>query len=516
MGSTHRQLNSADGCGTHNQAEIFKIANSSDNNNPVDEAKNKVFYNRKRSNRVSSLKRKNFDLTKQIKPLFNNRDITPEQGIYLQKLSRNLNLCSSHSLYREHLSNNAVEYIGSHTCDHKLCFVCNSMRQKRIRRKYLNFFDTNHTLNILRNNKSNSERAFTKSVYDKMLSDGDVPSKHTFVKEVGYDLMHLTLTVPHYEGSGFRGYEYYYDDIIRLFNFLRKKKQWNYFVYGGEYGIETTKGKNGLNIHIHALLMVRQEKQNRNKLHKYILQQWNRMTFNPYNPRDGFSDEVNFKIRKSNKLLTYNDVSKLNPKGSTIITLENIYNLDDKGNKERVSGNDLVGSDFGSDAMMSAVMETISYHFEPQCFDKKEGEYDIELMLNIMPVLQGKPLYRKFGCLHREQSLNIKISTAERIQEDFSESGSQEVINPVSFIPAEREEYTFFVSNPACVYHIESEALKPVFSRSSKRTYLNDPPDTISALTEMTYMFVDSVFRDSAKKKSQERALFSPNWDNLE
>ena len=83
----------------------------------IEERQLKVSCNRKRSNRVSSLKRKAIGLIQQTRKMMLDRELTEQQQAYLLKLDKNLGGCASHSLYRQHLSNGALEYIGSHTCD---------------------------------------------------------------------------------------------------------------------------------------------------------------------------------------------------------------------------------------------------------------------------------------------------------------------------------------------------------------------------------------------------------------
>jgi len=466
---------------------------------PLKDLADKVRFNRKRSNRVSSLKRKNYEVLEELRKFTLGKELSEVQLEYLYKLSRNLKLCSAKSLYREHLCNCALEYIGSHTCDHKLCMVCNTLRQKRLRRKYLLFFENNAALHIIRQKKNGKQRAYTKAVAEKMQQKKDFKAKYELVEQRGYDVMHLTLTVPHYKDTGFRGYPLYYEGIAGVFNRLRKEDEWNNWVYGGEYGIETTRSQNGLNIHIHALLLVKRQRQNRNQLHKYIFERWNRLTVNPYCQREVLEDSARLKILKSNALMAKDAdfLERLHPKGSTIITLENIYTIE-QDKKQRVT-------EFGSPAMMQAVLEAISYHFQPQCFDKDKGEYDLDLMLELMPVLEGKLLYRKFGCLHKEESLNIKCNVAERMQEDMEESGQEQVVNPQTLLPAFREEYTFFVTDPARIFHITEDNYRPVISRKAVRTYLHDPPDTLSALLQMTQLALAAICKQ--KKQGEESVL---------
>jgi len=239
---------------------------------------------------------------------------------------------------------------------------------------------------------------------------------------VYYDLMHLTLTVPHSK-IGYKGMQVYYKKIIQDFNRMRKMDSWSYWVYGGEYGVEATENGQrwgnkrpndvikepgdiecGLHIHIHALLMVRREHRNRNKLHREILKMWNHITISPDYERNEFSPDVIEAIKKGNELLTDNDIEELSPHGATIIGLKNIYYFDKK------TGQYIYTMD-SPEARNRAVLETISYHYKPKMFEKSDGTFDVEKIASVYAQTKGMVLYRKFGCLHKDPTLNVKDTT---------------------------------------------------------------------------------------------------------
>ena len=58
--------------------------------------------------------------------------------------------------------------------------------------------------------------------------------------------------------------------------------------------------------------------------------------------------------------------------------------------------------------MLIAVMEAISYHFEPQAFDKSEGKFDLPFLIELLPKLYNLRIYYRFGVLYREKALNLK------------------------------------------------------------------------------------------------------------
>jgi hypothetical protein len=151
--------------------------------------------------------------------------------------------------------------------------------------------------------------------------------------------------------------------------------------------------------------------QNRNMLHLNILRIWNRLTVDKSNERKEFNNNHIVAIKKGNKLITEEHIRKLNPQGATLIGLECVYTLN-HGIKTR-------SQEWGSDAMIKAVMETISYHFKPKLFNCGDKTYDIETIVEMLPKVYKKVLYRKFGCLHGEKSLNVKDDS---LLEDYEET----------------------------------------------------------------------------------------------
>jgi len=98
--------------------------------------------------------------------------------------------------------------------------------------------------------------------------------------------------------------------------------------------------------------------------------------------------------------------------------------------------------------MMKAIMETISYHFEPHAFNKEDKTIDIDLLADLLPHVYRKILYKKFGCLHGEKALNL--SNDLELEEDFAEVAAMKVDEETGEIHEERE---FFLLNPCHVYH---------------------------------------------------------------
>ena len=296
--------------------------------------------------------------------------------------------------------------------------------------------------------------------------------------------MHLTLTVPHYADSGFNSNQYYFDVIADRFHNLRNEAPgWNELVFGGEYGIETTKSKNGLHIHIHSLVFVKQVTQSRNRLHSLILKEWNKRTENTAASRATLDRNTIDLIKKSNRSFTDEFVQALNPKGTTMINLETIYSYK-AGVKVRTCN-------FNSQEMLYAVMEAIKYHFEPLAFDKDDKAFDFDLMTEIMPVIYKKQLYKKFGCLHGEKSLNLKED--DTLKEDFEDS--RDILELVDQETGEiMPEFDFFVLNPAYMFHMPESDNKLVLSNEGKKKIKKIHAFTVSAAVSQLGQMVQATY----------------------
>jgi hypothetical protein len=390
-------------------------------------------YNAQRCKKLIWLKAENFKMKKSIEKYIRKHELSNTDSDFVRSFVHSLGKCSDYSLFSE--VNGEIKYMASVTCNHKLCNICNWNRQKRVRRKYINWFSQNETIN--KTTKGKDIKYVTNSNLNKYLQNGYELS----VSGLKYDLMHLTLTVPHTKEHGWRGKTFYYSEIMQSFNYMRKYDDWKNNVYGGEYGVETSKNNNGYHIHIHALLFVRKEIQSRNKLHLSVLRHWNSLTVDSNSQFHELDKNRSASIKRGNKLITDEYLKGLNPKGATSTSLETIYTVKN-GIKSR-------SQEWNSDAMIIAVLETISYHFKPLIFKEGASIYDIETIIEVLPAIYGKTLYRKFGCLHGEKSLNAKDNSllddyAETSEEYDEETG--EVFQP-----------HYFSTNPLNMYVKESE-----------------------------------------------------------
>lgn len=446
----------------------------------------KVLRNRIRANKIATHKRNNEQLRVTVDTfLRNNQSVIDHNAMeILGKFKRDIGRCSTHTLIRKHA--NTFEFIGAHTCKHKLCNVCNYQRSKRLRRKYTRFFN---------------------STFEHVDTDTGEITERPVLNRERLNFMHLTLTVPHVDGKWLNK-DFYVKELMQRFNQMRKEAWWKRMVYAGEFGLEITRRDNGLHIHIHSLLVVHKGEQNRNLLHREIMLTWNRLTKDSANTRKAFTDEEIESIKKGNKLITDVDIKLISPKGATLIGLENLYKLSkakiskyDRWDSHNKAWKHYIDVKDNND-FMQGLMECIKYHFEPLCMNKDTGEIDLDLLVDILPKVAGQPLYRKFGAFHGVKALNINNDDIESTEEIVGEVGG-EVRHPDTGQPVHRSEYEYVVVNAQHLFFIEKEGYKPVISANAKVIRLENADTLLQAMFAMVNMSVSDSIRQSMK--------FNPN-----
>ncbi|HVA97453.1 MAG TPA: protein rep [Bacteroidia bacterium] len=319
----------------------------------------------------------------------------------LFRFMRNINSCSRLGLFGQTADENT--FIAAHTCKHKLCAVCNWRRSEIVRMKYFTFL---------------KEDVLIKKTIKKGIEKIDK------IEQKDIDFMHLTLTVPHKKGL-FKGEKWYAHKLIEYYNSMRKEDFWKENVVGGEYGVELTKGKEGLHIHIHSLLLVKKSNKNRNKLHKNILIYWNKVT-SEKGDKSTITEKRKDAILKGNELLKKSDLKKIKGTGSTIIGLNLLFVY----SKKPLSDKDIwienikmykhyINYKEGK-LMRGAIMECIKYHFEPVAILDESGHLNVEFVAEVLPLIYGKPLYRKFGFLHGIKQLNVNYKEQTLLEEIVS------------------------------------------------------------------------------------------------
>ncbi|MEL7005283.1 MAG: hypothetical protein AAFN93_21495, partial [Bacteroidota bacterium] len=289
-----------------------------------------------------------------------------------------------------------------------------------------------------------------------------------------FNPMHLMLTVPHNQ-YGWNDREFYAKEFIEKFNFMRKSEQWRKYIYGGEYGIEVTrKGNNGLHIHMHCLVF-QDPKYSVNEVRDYIQYHWNKLT----KAKITHYETLYIYDRKANNQLVSDSEGKPVKK-----YLSNDYEWFRGLNEDEKISNYLLG-----------VMECIKYHFKSDNFKDQDGEWDIDLIKDVLNNSRNLRFYSKFGAFYNEKSLNYsRLETSEDTElieenadyadllEDGEEvpkiavkpsldgvSGSK--INPFTMEMCQPGEYTRVLATPEMMYHDKDSDFKPLVNQNNHHKF---------------------------------------------
>jgi hypothetical protein len=453
--------------------------------NNIEDFKARTKWNRNRGNKITTKARQNDDTYQQLHNHILLMDSESKAFAPFLKARRDLQNCCRHTLVRRWKAPYSVDFISAHTCKNKICNVCNYVRSKALRRKFIKYFDKNEMVN---------------------LKTGEIHTKKDF------DFFHLTLTVPHTAKKGWRGKKVFVKEIMEEFNFMRKKKFWKENIFAGEFGVEFTRNENGFHIHIHSLVIAHTSRGNRNYLYKEILKAWNKQTICPYNKRKEFTEKEIEAIKKGCKSFTDEDIKELHPQGSTFVSLESLYTLSDKKlsrydrqNEEGKWKHYINPSD--EKQFISGVMECIKYHFEPLCFNKEDKTIDFQLLEELLPEIHGKPLYRKFGNFHGLKELNINENLsneiADEVIENLEETAREKATHPETGLEAQPGDFDFLIINARMLRYDKENNYKPHIVKSAKKIHLSDCNNIVQALKRMCNM----GWKQQLKAKTTEQMI---------
>lgn len=274
--------------------------------------------------------------------------------------------------------------------------------------------------------------------------------------------MHLTLTLKREPDGTYKGERFFGHILLSEFRKIRLMPFWLAGVYGGEYGLETKKGKYtaGLHTHLHSFCLLRKDwdlgamvkgaKVSGNLLTNMVLdlvsifpKQLKNIDLNV--PKKKF-DLIN-KIREILKIIKLNQSNfekilkfywqKFTK--STQIHLEQLYTFerDEKGKKvyeyilkgdarrfvglSEIPETELIKIpvkkyvDFESETgeMVAGVMECIKYHFKGECFKNADGSTDIGLMADVLYHTKNKRMYGRYGGLYKVPELSFNFKPGE-------------------------------------------------------------------------------------------------------
>lgn len=281
---------------------------------------------------------------------------------------------------------------------------------------------------------------------------------------------HLVFTVPHKKGL-WRGLEFYGKELMKEFHELRKKDRWNEYFYGGEYGLEVTKSKNnGLHIHLHVLVFQFKAFPDK-EVRAWVTASWDKLVGNGVD-KTRIHYETLF-VYKRNENGEYEYEMNFGLSESKIIELQkedrNPVQSDYTIIKNRIK--EYYSEDWPEEKYICGILECIKYHFKIDGIRDEAGNYDIELIQQILNNSKGMRFYSRFGKFYGEKLLNFnnlgsnkeqfieivdeetgEVITQESEEENIqgsSEKFEEKLLNPFTKEKAKEDEFVYVLTNPS-------------------------------------------------------------------
>jgi hypothetical protein len=297
-----------------------------------------------------------------------------------------------------------------------------------------------------------------RSIYRDYLQTAMVGGK-LLIKQ--YTPLHITLTVPH-NIDGYKGKRFYARELLKCFHEVRRTKFWKQYIYGGEYGLEITKSnENGLHIHIHSLSFLSPDI-SINNFRAWLRQKWEDVTGATF-----IHVEQLYHYKRNN-----NGTYEMTESNKPTVIFD-----DETGTAElqprMVRKKFYIGKDSSIEDYISGVMECIKYHFKSDTYQDDNGDYDLELIRDILNNSKHLRFYSRFGAFYGEKALNFdrlesidetEIEAIEGAEETLNGSaakGERELVNPFTFEPAQPEQYYYVIARPESLKYTRKDDIKP-------------------------------------------------------
>jgi len=291
-------------------------------------------------------------------------------------------------------------------------------------------------------------------------------ANHEEYSDGTYRPCHLVLTVPHTEEKGWKGKEFYGRELVKEFGRMREKwSYWKEYVYAGEYGVEVTKGKHGLHIHIHSLVFVKSEI-SLNEFRRLLKAEWKRRVCD----KEGkggviWLETLYYYKRKANGQFETNstwtvdatDKMETQPDGSTIFTFDGTGTWTEK--VERIKCYWHKG--WTSLEFLSGVLECIKYHFKMDSVKTPDGSYNIPLIQTILNNSRKMHFYSRYGAFYTEKELafnKISGSDEDGVGGD-TDNFLERMVNPFTEETPKAEDFVYQMARPEKLNH----CLKPSY-----------------------------------------------------
>ena len=205
-----------------------------------------------------------------------------------------------------------------------------------------------------------------------------------------YQAVHMVLTVPHANGvyvvRNAKGKvlcekRHYARELINAFTAMRKTVTFRKYVWGGEYGVEIKRGRDGNGLHIHVHSLVFQYRQfSINEARAAIGAEWEKFSGGKV-----FWYESLYLKEKTHKQVVFNPETNEHQR---VEVWEKKYVNPDSTELEVLQG----------------VLETVKYHFKTDEL-MQHGVADVELLKELLNGAKGIRLFSRYGALYSDERL---------------------------------------------------------------------------------------------------------------
>lgn len=292
---------------------------------------------------------------------------------------------------------------------------------------------------------------------------------------------HLVLTMPHKDGL-YQGKRFYARELLAAFHEMRRSPYWKSRVFGGEYGIEVKKSKkNGLHIHCHSLCYLKEEV-SVNEFREWCRARWHTITGAfmihcetlYYYEKDAAGRSVMVPKKKKNQEtgqyeFVYTAGDKYNThywdsEQQTFVETEAIQHVPVMVRKKKY-----ITSKSTMDEYLRGILECIKYHFKTDTYKDAAGNWDFELMNEIMSQSQRLRFYSRYGAFYKEETLSFNYEQKQRKEAEkdqdieFGSSAVAELnmVNPFTGDSSPREDYDIVIGQPGQLEYSGKTTLRP-------------------------------------------------------
>ena len=345
-------------------------------------------------------------------------------------------------------------YTVSHTYNkNRVCYIWNYVKERKVRHIYFKFIEQN------------------------------IDALRKFIP------VHLVLTVPRNDKGEYKNEKFYGHLLLKDFNRLRTLPFFDLYCYGGEYGLETKKGKTtpGLHTHLHSFSLL-YEKPNFEKLRKNAratAKEIHRLLYFFYlNYQDKlYNIEQIYPKKKDQAIQHLKRVAErvgTNPKffqkvlvhfwqqvtGGHQVHVERLYTkkrneageilynykVSPEGTLLKEIQKEYITKQSTPEKYAEAILECIKYHFKPDIFNDEFGNFDIPLIGKILAETKRKRLYSRFGAFYKIPEL--AISFKEDQTEDEMQVGDFNQVPDIIHEKTSSGKYAYSIFCPGTRTHL--------------------------------------------------------------